>query len=113
MGQRKVLIATAIVAIVAAACSSTAATPTAAPPSAAPASQAPSSEAPASPPASEVPAASVGPGEGELNLVAWVGYVEDGSNVKEYDWVNPFIAANPDCAKVTVKTADTSDEMYT
>ena len=59
------------------------------------------------------PAATIGPGEGELNLVAWVGYVEDGSNLKDYDWVNPFIAANPDCSKVTVKTADTSDEMYT
>jgi putative spermidine/putrescine transport system substrate-binding protein len=113
MGHRKVLIATAIVAIVAGACSS-AASPSAstAPASQAPASQAPGS-APASAPASVAPAASIGPGEGELNLVAWVGYVEDGSNLKEYDWVNPFIAANPDCAKVTVKTADTSDEMYT
>lgn len=116
MGQRKVLIAIAIVAILAAACSSSAASPSAssAPASQAPASQPPpASEAPASAPASETPAASIGPGEGELNLVAWVGYVEDGSNLKDYDWVNPFIAANPDCAKVTVKTADTSDEMYT
>ena len=114
MTRRKVLIATAIVAILAAACSSSAASPSAssAPASQAPASQA-ASEAPASAPASEAPPASIGPGEGELNLVAWVGYVEDGSNLKDYDWVNPFIAANPDCSKVTVKTADTSDEMYT
>ena len=113
MGHRKVLIATSIVAIIAAACSSAASpSPTAAPASQPPASQAPAS-ASASAPASVAPAATIGPGEGELNLVAWVGYVEDGSNVKEYDWVNPFIAANPDCAKVTVKTADTSDEMYT
>ena len=27
------------------------------------------------------------------NLVVWPGYAEDGSNVKEYDWVNPFMAA--------------------
>ena len=35
------------------------------------------------------------------------------ANVKEYDWVHPFEKANPDCAKVNAKTADTSDEMYT
>ncbi|MGZ8501401.1 MAG: ABC transporter substrate-binding protein [Candidatus Limnocylindrales bacterium] len=111
MDQRKVLIATAILAIVTAACSGSTTTPT--PTTAPPASQAPSSEAPASPPASEAPIATIGPGEGELDLVAWAGYAESGENVKEYDWVNPFIAANPDCSKVNVKTADTSDDMYT
>ncbi len=115
MSQRKGLISAAIVAILAAACSSTSASPAASngPASQAPASQAVASEPPASAPASETPVATIGPGEGELNLVAWAGYVEDGSNVKEYDWVHPFIAANPDCSKVTVKTADTSDDMYT
>ncbi len=116
MAQHKGLVATALVAILAAACSSSSASPSAssAPASQPPASQAPASEAAASvAPPSEAPAASIGPGEGELDLVAWVGYVEDGSNVPEYDWVKPFIAANPDCSKVTVKTADTSDEMYT
>ena len=111
MDQRKVLIATAILAIVAAAC--TGSTPSPVPTAAPPVSQPPSSEAPASPPASEAPVATIGPGEGELNLVAWAGYAENGANVKEYDWVNPFIAANPDCSKVNVKTADTSDDMYT
>src|SRR4030095_833045 len=33
--------------------------------------------------------------------------------VKEYDWVNPFISANPDCGKVNSKPADTSDAMVT
>ncbi|HTG42831.1 MAG TPA: hypothetical protein VK697_14580, partial [Methylomirabilota bacterium] len=61
-------------------------------------------------PSSNLPT-SIGAGEGELDIIVWAGYAEDGSNVKEYDWVNPFIAANPDCAKVNVKPADTSDAM--
>ena len=122
MSQRKGLIAIAVVAILAGACSSSAASPSAssapaatqAPASQAPASQAPASQAAASQAAaSTVPLAKGGPGEGELNLVAWVGYAENGSSVKEYDWIHPFVKANPDCAKVTVKTADTSDEMFT
>ena len=32
----------------------------------------------------------LGPGEGELNLVIWAGYAEDGSTYPEYDWVTPF-----------------------
>jgi putative spermidine/putrescine transport system substrate-binding protein len=111
MGQRKVLVATAVFAIVAAACSGSTATPS--PASQAPASQAPASQAPASAPASEAPVATIGPGEGELDLVVWPGYAERGLNVKEYDWVNPFIAQNPDCSTVNVKEADTSDDMYT
>jgi putative spermidine/putrescine transport system substrate-binding protein len=69
----------------------------------------------AAPPASVEPSSnlptSIGAGEGELDIIVWAGYAEDGSNVKEYDWVNPFIAANPDCGKVNVKPADTSDAM--
>jgi putative spermidine/putrescine transport system substrate-binding protein len=116
MGQRKFLVATAFVAILAGACSGggttpAPATPTAGPPTTAPsaASQAPSASTPAGP----TPLSSIGPGEGELDLVAWAGYAESGQNVKEYDWVSPFIAQNPDCSKVNVKTADTSDDMYT
>jgi putative spermidine/putrescine transport system substrate-binding protein len=58
----------------------------------APASEAPApaSEAPASAaPASEAPAA-IGPGEGELNLIAWAGYVEQGKTYPEFDWVTSF-----------------------
>lgn len=33
---------------------------------------------------------SIGPGEGELNLVIWPGYAERGATFKEFDWVTPF-----------------------
>ncbi len=32
----------------------------------------------------------LGDGEGELNLVIWSGYAEDGSAFPEFDWVTPF-----------------------
>ena len=53
----------------------------------------------------------VGPGEGAVNIVAWVGYVERGDSDKAYDWVTDF-EAKTGC-KVSVKTAATSDEMVT
>jgi putative spermidine/putrescine transport system substrate-binding protein len=61
-------------------------------------------------PTSNLPT-SIGAGEGELSIIIWAGYAEDGSNVKEYDWVHPFTKANPDCGKVNIKPADTSDAM--
>src|SRR6187549_3413902 len=51
----------------------------------------------------------VGPGEGEVSIVAWPGYVERGETDKAYDWVTGFEAATG--CKVSVKTAGTSDEM--
>ena len=51
----------------------------------------------------------VGPGEGALNIVAWPGYVERGESDKAYDWVTKFEATTG--CKVSVKTANTSDEM--
>ncbi len=54
---------------------------------------------------------SVGAGEGALNLIAWEGYTEDGSNDKNYDWVTPF-EKNTGC-KVKSKYAASSDEMVT
>ena len=51
----------------------------------------------------------VGPGEGQLNIVAWAGYIERGETDKAYDWVTKF-EADSGC-KVSVKTANTSDEM--
>ena len=109
MNVRSLTAAVASLAVVLGACSS--GTPSAAPASAAPsaASAAPSASASAAP-SSNLPT-SIGAGEGELSIIVWAGYAEDGSNVKEYDWVHPFIAANPDCAKVNVKPADTSDAM--
>ena len=51
----------------------------------------------------------LGPGEGEVSIVAWPGYIERGETDKAYDWVTGF-EARTGC-KVTVKTAGTSDEM--
>jgi putative spermidine/putrescine transport system substrate-binding protein len=53
----------------------------------------------------------IGPGEGALNIIAWVGYVERGDSDKAYDWVTDF-EKQTGC-KVAVKTAATSDEMVT
>src|ERR1700712_5083508 len=55
------------------------------------------------------PLESVGNGEGQLNLIAWAGYVENGSNDPKNDWVTPF-EKETGC-KVNVKIGNTSDEM--
>jgi putative spermidine/putrescine transport system substrate-binding protein len=54
---------------------------------------------------------SVGPGEGEVAIVAWAGYIERGDSDKNYDWVTAF-EKETGC-KVNVKVAGTSDEMVT
>ena len=51
----------------------------------------------------------VGKGEGQVDIVAWPGYIERGETDKAYDWVTDF-EAKTGC-KVNVKTANTSDEM--
>jgi len=51
----------------------------------------------------------VGPGEGEVDIVAWAGYIERGDTDKAYDWVTGF-EKDTGC-KVQVKVAGTSDEM--
>lgn len=61
-----------------------------------------------SPPQME-PLSAVGDGEGQLNLVAWAGYAEDGSNDPAVDWVTPF-EQQTGC-QVNVKVGNTSDEM--
>lgn len=53
----------------------------------------------------------VGAGEGQVNIVAWAGYIERGETDKAYDWVTDFEKATS--CKVNVKTAATSDEMVT
>jgi putative spermidine/putrescine transport system substrate-binding protein len=55
------------------------------------------------------PLSALGDGEGELNLVAWAGYAEDGSNDPTADWVTPF-ERETGC-QVNVKLGNTSDEM--
>ncbi|HYT09189.1 MAG TPA: ABC transporter substrate-binding protein [Mycobacteriales bacterium] len=62
------------------------------------------------PPKIAVPA-SLGQPEGQLNIVVWAGYAEDGSNDKTVDWVHPF-QQQTGC-KVNVKVGNTSDEMVT
>ena len=51
----------------------------------------------------------LGEGEGEVNLVAWAGYVEDGSTDPAVDWVTDF-EKETGC-QVNVKLGNTSDEM--
>ena len=51
----------------------------------------------------------VGDGEGQLDIVAWPGYIERGESDKAYNWVTGF-EQETGC-KVNVKTAATSDEM--
>ncbi|MEO8289656.1 MAG: ABC transporter substrate-binding protein [Gaiellaceae bacterium] len=53
----------------------------------------------------------LGPGEGQVNLVAWAGYVEDGSTDPAVDWVTPFTEKTG--CKVNVTIGNTSDEMVT
>ncbi|HZJ67529.1 MAG TPA: ABC transporter substrate-binding protein [Kofleriaceae bacterium] len=71
--------------------------------SAAPGSAAPGSAAPAQTPAASDKL------EGQLDLIAWPGYIERGESDKAYDWVTQF-EKDTGC-KVNVKTAATSDEM--
>src|SRR4051795_5008902 len=55
--------------------------------------------------------ASLGTGEGEVDLVSWAGYVMDGSKSGDPDWVTPFTKATG--CKVNNKVAGSSDEMVT
>ncbi|MFB2903894.1 ABC transporter substrate-binding protein [Aeromonas jandaei] len=59
--------------------------------------------------ASSLPLHAAQKGEGQVDIVAWAGYVERGETDKNYDWVTGFEQATG--CKVTVKTAATSDEM--
>jgi putative spermidine/putrescine transport system substrate-binding protein len=54
-------------------------------------------------------ATEIGETEGELNLVAWAGYVEDGSTDPKVDWVSDF--EDETGCKVNVQIGNTSDEM--
>lgn len=51
----------------------------------------------------------IGAGEGAVSIIAWAGYIENGSDDKNYDWVSGF-EKQTGC-KVSVKIAGTSDEM--
>ncbi|MDH3388474.1 MAG: ABC transporter substrate-binding protein [Gammaproteobacteria bacterium] len=51
----------------------------------------------------------LGKGEGQVDIVAWPGYIERGETDPSFDWVTKF--ENSTGCKVNVKTANTSDEM--
>lgn len=51
----------------------------------------------------------IGPGEGQVDILAWAGYIESGATDKNFDWVTEF--EKKTSCKVNVKTAGTSDEM--
>jgi putative spermidine/putrescine transport system substrate-binding protein len=72
---------------------------------AAPAAPPPAPAAPAGP---TLPT-TLGPAEGQLDIIAWPGYIERGESDKAYDWVTQF-EKETGC-KVNVKPAATSDEM--
>ncbi len=88
MRIRKLLAATGVAALVVGACSST----------------------PAGTPAPSMPT-SIGEGEGQVKVLAWPGYVEDGSTSPDVDWVSSF-EQETGC-QVTVQTFGTSDEAFT
>ena len=48
---------------------------------------------------------------GEVNVIAWPGYMERGENNKDFDWLSQF-EKDTNC-KVRVKTSSSSDEMVT
>ncbi|HTF50015.1 MAG TPA: spermidine/putrescine ABC transporter substrate-binding protein, partial [Pseudonocardia sp.] len=54
------------------------------------------------------PLAQLGQPEGQLSVLAWPGYAENGSNDPAVNWVSPF-EQQTGC-KVSVKTFGTSDE---
>jgi putative spermidine/putrescine transport system substrate-binding protein len=51
----------------------------------------------------------LGKAEGQVDIVAWPGYIERGATDKNFDWVTEFEKKSG--CKVNVKTAGTSDEM--
>jgi putative spermidine/putrescine transport system substrate-binding protein len=55
----------------------------------------------------------IGEGEGQLELIAWHGYTEDGTTEggEDFDWITPF--EDETGCQVNVAYADTSDEMVT
>ena len=97
MATRRTLGLVAVLALVAVACGGAKASPTPG------VTTAPT--AVVTPVPTQAPVATIGPGEGALNLVIWTGYAENGSNDAAYDWVNPFETATG----CQVSTTDMTD----
>jgi putative spermidine/putrescine transport system substrate-binding protein len=51
----------------------------------------------------------IGKAEGQVNIVAWPGYIERGETDPNFDWVTKFEKSSG--CKVNIKSANTSDEM--
>ncbi len=51
----------------------------------------------------------IGAAEGQVNILAWPGYLERGETAPEFDWITGFEEATG--CMVNVQTANTSDEM--
>jgi putative spermidine/putrescine transport system substrate-binding protein len=111
MRQRKVLVTLATLAIVASACTSGASSSPSSPVASTPASSTAASTAPsvAASPSLNLPT-SVGAGEGELTVLAWPGYAENGSTSPDVNWVKPFETASG--CKTSVQVFGTSDEAF-
>jgi putative spermidine/putrescine transport system substrate-binding protein len=75
------------------------------------AAQQPNQEQPAEQPAGPKALDKLGEGEGQLNLIAWAGYVENGSTDPKTDWVTGFEKETGCKVKVTI--GNSSDEMVT
>jgi putative spermidine/putrescine transport system substrate-binding protein len=60
-------------------------------------------------PVAATPLQTVGPGEGQLDIIAWDGSIERGDVDRRYDWVTDFEKTTG--CQVNVKTAASSDEM--
>ena len=112
MQHRRILTAVASLAVIVSACSSGSSSS----PSAAAASQPAASAPAASEPAASQPApsvnlpTSVGDGEGELTVLAWPGYAENGSTDPTINWVKPF--EDQTGCKTSVQVFGTSDEAF-
>jgi putative spermidine/putrescine transport system substrate-binding protein len=85
--------------------------PTEAPKPTEPPAQPTEAPKPTEPPAPKPgePLQSIGAGEGQVDIVSWVGYIERGETDPAYDWVTQF-EKDTGC-KVNNKVAATSDEM--
>jgi putative spermidine/putrescine transport system substrate-binding protein len=115
MLSRRILALAGAAALTFAACSS-GGTATTAPSAAAPSAEGSSPSASAAASASAGPslptAADLGSTQGQsINVLAWPGYVENGSTDKTVDWVTDF--QNTSGCKVNPQIFGTSDEAYT
>jgi putative spermidine/putrescine transport system substrate-binding protein len=116
MLTRRLLAFAGTAALVFAACSSGGGTATTAPSAAGPSASAGGSSPSASASAAAGPslptAADLGSTQGQsINVLAWPGYVENGSTDKTVDWVTDF--QNTSGCKVNPQIFGTSDEAYT